>query len=254
MPQCAGVGDAGSDIAVRLDDVSLRSAAGAAILSEVSWSLPTGCAAAVVGPSGSGKSRLLRLFNRLDEASGGRLEVLGTPVRDWAPAALRRAVGWVPQQPALCAGTARAALEVALRAGALDPPAFAARLPGALALAGLPESLLARECAALSGGERQRVAIARALVAEPALLLLDEPTSSLDGATASALLARLCQWRTRTGATLVVVTHRLADVRAIGGQVLALEAGRVVERGDAETLLAGASGERLRALLAGNRG
>jgi len=230
----------------------LQSLAGEQILTGISWALDQRAVAAVIGPSGSGKSRLLRLLNRLDEPTGGQVRMLGRALDEWVPRELRAAVGWVPQRPALSAGTGRDNLELPRRLGLVDAETFGERCERAVEVAGASEQMLARSVTKLSGGERQRIAVARALVLSPRVLLLDEPTSSLDGAGAAALLARLRAWAADAGATLVVVTHRLVDVRALAGELLMLDGGRVVRSGNAEQLLDGADGDRIRALMAGD--
>lgn len=232
-------------------DVSVRSPAGDTILDGVSWSVPEAGVGVVIGPSGSGKSRLVRLLNRLDDPSAGDVRVLGRSVRAWDVRELRLRAGWVPQAPALGNGTVGESFAVPVEIGSLTAADLARRQAPAMEVAGLGAELAGRDVASLSGGERHRVAIARALVLEPALLVLDEPTGSLDGAAGRALLARLREWAKERGAALVVVTHRLADVRALGGRLLMLAGGRVAHAGAAAELLASDAGEHIRALMAG---
>lgn len=235
----------------RFTDVSVRAPAGDTILDRVSWSLPEAGVGVVIGPSGSGKSRLVRLLNRLDEPTAGEVDVLGRPVSAWDVRELRLAAGWVPQSPALNTGAVRDSFAVLVEIGSLSVPDLDERLPGAMAVTGVGEDLLGREVASLSGGERHRVAIARALLLEPSLVVLDEPTGSLDGAAGRALLLRLREWAGERRAALVVVTHRLADVRTLGGRLLMLAGGRVAHAGDAAELLASQAGDHIRRLMAG---
>ncbi len=229
--------------AFSFQDVGLHGAAGEQILSGISWRLSEGAVGVLVGPSGSGKTRLLRMLNRLDEPSAGVVSVFGRPLDRWEPRELRTTVGWVPQSPALSAGTARHNLTLPVRLGVVSEEQFRDRVEAARGVAGLTDAVLDRTVSKLSGGERQRVAIARALVLAPRLLLMDEPTAGLDGAAAAAMLAALLEWRAAAAATLVVVTHRLADVRALDGELLMLEGGCAVTEG--------VDDDRLRALLAG---
>ncbi len=225
-----------SDRALELRGVGLRAADGQPILHGVNWSLdqPVGV---IVGPSGSGKSRLLRLVARLDEASDGELEVLGRAIGDWPVGELRRRVGWVPQRPALGDGLAGDALATPVDLGVITAGELAERRDEALRVADLEPAALQREVSALSGGERLRVALARALLLEPAMLLLDEPTSALDGARGAAVIDRLLAWTRERGITLLVVTHRIEDARRLGGQMLVLDGGRVDCAGDTAELL-----------------
>lgn len=215
--------------------VGLVSPAGEVILRDLDWELDEGAIAVVVGPSGAGKSRFLRLINRLDEPSAGELEILGRPQSEWEVGALRRAVGWVPQRPALAGRTGADNLALPVRLGLV---ADRTRAATAAAVAGLDEALLARPITQLSGGERHRVALARALVLEPRILLLDEPSSALHGAAAAEVLGAVKDWCAGRGGAMCVVTHRIDDLDTLGGEVVVLEAGRISRRGPAAELVA----------------
>ena len=162
----------------------------------------------LLGRSGSGKSTLLRLINRLLEASDGELQVMGRPVADWDVYALRRSIGFVPQNLGLFPH--RRVGEQLHLAGA--SPSSAAAL---LERTGLPSAYLQRYPHQLSGGEQQRVALARALAASPKLLLLDEPFSALDPITRRELQVLVRSLATTT----VFVTHDLREAFAIGDRI-----------------------------------
>jgi ABC-type methionine transport system ATPase subunit len=238
--------------ALAFEGVSFVAGSGEPIVRKVTWRLELGAVASVIGPSGSGKTSLLRLVNRLDDPTSGAVSVLGCATVSWAPRELRKRVGWVPQQAMLCAGTASHNVELPRELGAVEESGWRERRDAAIDVAGLDRELLDRGVTKLSAGQRQRVAIARAVAMKPQILALDEPTSSIDGAGATALLERLLRWREDTGATLVVVTHRIADVRVLGGEVLMLDAGAVVDAGAAAELLEGDRGARVRGLLSGD--
>jgi putative ABC transport system ATP-binding protein len=182
-----------------------------------------------VGPSGAGKSTLLRLLNRLVEPSQGRVLFDGVPVVELDVLALRRQVSLVAQHPTLL--TDRVSDE--LRVG--SPDLLADRLAGLLWRVGLPISLAERRTAELSGGEAQRVCLARALAVAPRMLVLDEPTSALDGLNA-ALIADLARDHITTGGTVVLAGHDLTVIRRIADTVLALDHGRLIKTGPADSI------------------
>jgi ABC-type multidrug transport system fused ATPase/permease subunit len=167
---------------------------------------------ALVGPSGIGKSSLLRSLVRLDEPAGGRVLVDGTDASELEPCMLRRRVGLVTQAPVMLEGDVRANL-----AYGLDDPDEGA-LAEALAATGLDQSFMRRTARELSGGEAARVAVARAMARDPRALLLDEPTASLDG-VATAAIEALVGDLARRGLGILIVTHdepqaeRVANMR-----------------------------------------
>ena len=214
-----------------LEDVTY-SRDGKVVLRDVRARLPVG-ASSLLGPSGSGKSTMLRLLNRLADPDSGQVVYEGRDVRDYDPLALRREVSLVPQLPALIDGTVH------------DNVAYGPRLAGrsfnarnCLELAGLDPDFEDRDAAKLSVGEQQRVMLARALALEPRVLLLDEPTSALDQAARDAVEGTLRRLRARTGISLVVVTHDIAQARRLADYVVRIDAGQVIAQGPATDLLA----------------
>lgn len=190
------------------------------ILDEVTAAVPEQGITAVVGPSGAGKSTLLRLCNRLAVPTEGWIMFRGTDIADLDPLELRRTVGMVFQRPTVFAGTVRENLEVA--APDLDRAAYTA----ALEEAALGPDLLGRAAQDLSGGEAQRVCLVRSLLAEPQVLLMDEPTSAVDGAARDAIESRVCRLRS-DGIPVVLVTHDLEQMRRLSDHVIVLIDGRV---------------------------
>ncbi|MFB6256753.1 MAG: ATP-binding cassette domain-containing protein, partial [Haloplanus sp.] len=171
---------------LRADELSYE-VDGDRVLDRVSLDVASGETVAIVGPSGAGKSSLLRLLNRLDEPTGGTVYLDGTDYRTLDPQTLRKRVGLVPQNPALRAGTVRENVTIGprLRGESVDEE----RLVDLLNAVGLG-GYASRGASDLSGGEAQRVAVARTVINDPAVILLDEPTASLDSA-AEAEVERL---------------------------------------------------------------
>ncbi|GAA2119270.1 ABC transporter ATP-binding protein [Streptomyces synnematoformans] len=202
------------------------------VLKDVDLAARPGRTTAVIGSTGSGKSTLLALAPRLFDATAGSVAVGGVDVRDLDPAALARAIGYVPQQPYLFSGTVASNLRYgkpdatedelwdALRAAqAAD---FVAAMDGGL------DAPVAQGGSNVSGGQRQRLAIARALVHRPDIYLFDDSFSALDYATDAALRAALAR---RLGdATVVIVAQRVATIRD-ADRIVVLEEGRVAGTG-----------------------
>ncbi|SFP67338.1 ATP-binding cassette, subfamily B [Geodermatophilus dictyosporus] len=217
---------------LELDDVSFAYPDGTEVLRGVSLTVPAGSRVALVGPSGAGKSTVLALVEGFYPLSGGTIRWAGTDVRELPRAALRAQLGYVEQEAPVLAGTVRENLLLAAPHAADD------ELWAVLADVGLtgvvqrsPRGLdvpVGDEGVLLSGGERQRLAIARSLLARPALLLLDEPTASLDARNEGLLRETLAA--AAADRALLVVAHRLSTVLD-SDQIVVLDAGRVVARG-----------------------
>ncbi|WP_118839814.1 ABC transporter ATP-binding protein [Salinibacter ruber] len=190
----------------------------------------------VFGPSGSGKSSLLRLLNRLDEPTGGTVYLDGTDYRTIDPRTLRRRVGWVPQRPTLIEGTV--AENVAWGPTLRDEPVDEARLHELLDRLGL-SGFADRDADRLSGGEAQRVAIARTLFNDPDVVLLDEPASSLDAAAADRVESLLADVMAAYALTAVLVTHDADRARRLGHRGVRLRDGGEVATGSLDALLSG---------------
>ena len=200
-------------------------------LSGVSLDVPAGACLALVGESGSGKSTLLRMFNRMVEPDAGRVLMDGADVRGMDAVALRRAVGYVPQEGGLMPHwrVARNAALVPWLRGDPEPEGAAER---ALTLVGLdPARFGGRWPRELSGGQRQRVAIARALAASPRILLLDEPFGALDAITRGELHETFLALRAELPVTTVLVTHDLAEAAMLAQWIAVLHRGRVEQHG-----------------------
>ena len=203
------------------------------VLQDVTLSLPEGEFVAVLGRSGSGKSTLLNLIAGIDEPSSGELTVLGRPITalgDRERTLFRRSqLGFVFQFfnliPTLTV-LENVRLPLDLDGGGDDATRTALGLLDQVGLADRRDTFPDR----LSGGEQQRVAIARALVADPHLVLADEPTGNLDAESGERVLALLCSLTRDRGRTLVVATHSRA-VAAQADRVLRVEGARVVEVG-----------------------
>jgi putative ABC transport system ATP-binding protein len=197
---------------------------GREVLRGVTASFERGRTSAVVGPSGSGKSSLLRCLNRLSEPESGRVLLDGADTREIPPQDLRCRVGLVGQTPIVFEGGVRANL-----AYGLDHP-DEEQFAECLKVVGLPAEFLDRPSDALSVGQAQRVCIARALVRDPEILLLDEPTSALDRDAVETVEDLFGSLEER-GLTLVLVTHDLGQARRVASSAKLMVDGRLTLEG-----------------------
>ncbi|MEE7559647.1 methionine ABC transporter ATP-binding protein [Xanthomonas sp. Kuri4-2] len=188
----------------------------------------------IIGHSGAGKSTLIRLINRLEEPSGGRLLIGGEDVtaldRDGLRA-LRRRIGMIFQHfNLLSSRTVAANVAFPLELAGTPRAEIDARVAELLARVGL-EAHAGKYPAQLSGGQKQRVGIARALATRPQILLCDEATSALDPQTTASVLQLLAQINRELGLTIVLITHEMDVIRRVCDRVAVLDAGHLVESG-----------------------
>ncbi|MBB2911683.1 ATP-binding cassette subfamily B protein [Streptosporangium becharense] len=224
--------------AITFDRVSFRYD-GKEVLRDVSFHVPAGRTLAVVGPTGSGKSTLTKLVNRMYDATGGRVLIDGRDVRDWEPGALRRQIGHVDQETFLFS---KSVLDN-IAFGAPDGAGYEDVLRAAKqacaddfvqAMEHGYDTVLNEGGTTLSGGQRQRLAIARALLTDPRILTLDDATSAVDAQTETAIAEAID--RVTAGRTTVLISHRPGRIRR-ADMILLLDAGRVVDLGTHEELI-----------------
>jgi ABC-type proline/glycine betaine transport system ATPase subunit len=220
---------------------------GRAILHDISLTITPGEIVCLLGPSGSGKSSLLRCLNRLTEPAPQTIFLDGQDITSLDVLALRRQVGMVFQNPALFPGSVSD--NVAYGPRLTDQSLTPARIADLLALADLPPDYASRPAAELSGGEAQRVSIARALANEPQTLLLDEPTGALDPAARRHIWQTIAKLRRELGLTVLWVTHYMEEVREVADRVYLLQNGRIADEGTPDHLL-GPGSDHLTAVFA----
>jgi len=231
-----------NDLPIVLEAASY-SVRGLAILDRISLTVAAGAPTVLIGPNGAGKTTLIRLAMGLITPSAGRVT---WGARDAVPPR-RRSI--VFQRPAMLRRSVAANIHYALRSAEVerrDWDACTADLLEQVGLAGLG----ARPARRLSGGEQQRLALARALARNPEVLLLDEPTASLDPAATKAVedVVRAVAAR---GIKVVMATHDLGEARRLAGDIVLLHRGRVVEHGSAAAFFAAPKTEEARRFVAG---
>ncbi len=226
--------------AVSFQNVTFRyDPEGPVVLDDVSFTTRPGEVVGIVGPSGAGKTSLLRLLERLEIPGSGRVLIDGINIAQVDPAWLRRHMGVVTQEAVLFNRSVRENITLQNPSTPMEGVVAAARLAGAddfiRELPEAYETVIGEDGATLSAGQRQRVALARALVTDPRILILDEPTSALD-AESEQIIQQNMQ-RIVQGRTVFIAAHRLSTLR-IADRVLTLDRGRLVENDHPRRLLA----------------
>jgi len=220
------------------ENVSFGYGAGRPVFDSLSLRIAAGERVALVGPSGAGKSTLLNLLLRLYEPTAGRVLIDGIDIRRFTRDSLRREIGIVLQDNILFGVSVRENIAYGRPDAPLDAIEAAARSARAHEfIVDLPEGYdteIGERGATLSGGQRQRLCLARALVKEPAILVMDEPTASIDAV--SARLINEAVARVHRNRTLIVISHEYSDMASYD-RILVLQNGRLVESGAHEALL-----------------
>lgn len=207
-----------------------------AVLSDVSFRVRPGWRVAIMGATGSGKSSLVQMIPRLYEEDSGRILIDGIKAVEYDPEALRRNIGYVPQEVLLFSGTVRDNIAWGREEATLDEIMEAAkqaqihetieRFPQGY------DTMLGQRGVNLSGGQKQRLSIARALVRKPAILILDDSTSALDVRTEGALLDALKE----LSCTTFLITQKISSTTS-ADLILLLDDGRLIAQGNHETLM-----------------
>jgi len=223
---------------VRFENVGFAYPGGAAVLHDIHFEAKPGQMIALVGLTGAGKTTLVSLIPRFYDASAGRVLIDGVDVRQYRIRSLREKIAIVLQDPVLFSGTIADNLrygrldatpeEIEAAARAAHAHEFIARLPKGY------DTEIAEAGGGLSGGERQRLSVARAILKNSPILILDEPTSSLDAISEEIVFAALR--RLRAGRTTIVIAHRLSTVRD-ADRILVLDGGKIAAQGRDDELL-----------------
>ncbi len=191
---------------------------------------------AIVGPTGSGKTTIVKSLLRLTDVPRGTIFIDGTDINDISPENLRRIIGYVPQEPFLFSLTLKENITLGIDGRGIDKALEISRLSRDLEY--FPRKLntvVGEKGVKLSGGQRQRAALARILLRNPQILILDDPFSSVDISTEREIWSLLGEYL--KGRTCIIITHRLTTIRDID-RIYVINRGRIVEEGTSETLIA----------------
>jgi D-methionine transport system ATP-binding protein len=229
-----------------------RNGASVRLLDRIDLEVARGGLLHIVGPSGAGKSTLVRLINRMDEATEGSIDVLGRPISSWSVRELRQRVAMAFQESSLLGMSVRQNLRLRFDLCGETPSDLDGRMMDVLELVGLDDGVLDRDGSRLSVGQKQRVALGRALIGQPDVLLLDEPTSSLDPRLAEQLLDHLTSIRRTRELTMVMVTHRFEEARRMGGELAVIIDGRIKAFGTVESVIGQTENKLVRRFLLGD--
>lgn len=223
---------------LRFDAVSFAYPTGPPVLRDISLDVPAGRTLAIVGPTGAGKSTLIKLLLRFHDPTAGAVRLDGHDLRHLRVADLRHAMGLVSQDVFLFHGTVRDNIAYGAPDATEADIAEAARLAEAMAFVEkLPhgmETIVGERGQRLSGGQRQRISIARAILMKPPILIFDEATSAVDNETEAAIQRALAT--VSRGRTTLIIAHRLSTIRH-ADTIAVLDAGQVVELGTHDALV-----------------
>jgi ATP-binding cassette subfamily B protein len=224
---------------VEFRDLSFSYPTGGEVLHDLSLEIPAGSSLAITGPTGSGKSTLVSLIPRLQDAQSGMVLIDGRPIREYPLETLRRAIGFVPQETFLFSETIREniafGVEHASEEAVLDAASTAHIGAEILEFPRGFDTVVGERGMTLSGGQKQRTAIARALLRDPRILILDDALASVDTYTEEQILSGLRE--AMQGRTTILIAHRVSTARS-ADRIAVLVNGRIAELGTHEELLA----------------
>ncbi len=225
--------------AITFQQVSFGYEPGNPVLKDVSFAIQPGQTVAIVGQTGSGKSTLTKLINRIYDVDAGQVLVDGVDVRQWNLEALRSQISIIEQDIFLFSRSIADNIRFGRQdASQAEIEAVARQAQAHDFIMGFPEgyeTVIGQRGVTLSGGQRQRIAIARAFLKDPPILILDDSTSAIDSATEDHIQRAI--WAAARGRTTLLITHRLSQIRW-ADHIIVLRQGRVAAQGSHEALMA----------------
>ena len=241
---------------IELTGVTKRYPDGTVAVDDFSAQFPPHRTTVLLGSSGSGKTTILRMVNRMVDATRGTITIDGEDIARRDVVALRRSIGYVMQNAGLLPH--RRVIDNIATVPLLNKvpkPEAHARAEALMDLVGLDRSLARRYPHQLSGGQQQRVGVARGLAADPNILLMDEPFGAVDPLVRRDLQAELLRIQSTLGKTIVFVTHDVDEAFTLGDQIIILaDRGRIAQRGTAAEILAHPANDFVAGFVGLNRG
>ncbi len=241
---------------IEFRSISKRFDDGTLAVEDFSLVLPSHQTTVLVGSSGCGKTTLLRMINRMVDASSGDLEIDGENVARIDPVKLRRRIGYVMQNSGLLPHrTVIDNIATVPRLNGVPKKDAHERALQLMDTVGLDRSMAERYPSQLSGGQQQRVGVARGLAVDPNILLMDEPFGAVDPIVRAELQQELLRLQRELGKTVVFVTHDIDEAFLLGDQVVILEKGALIaQKGAPEEILANPASEFVASFIGADRG
>jgi len=212
---------------------------GVVAVDDASFEVPQGHITCIIGSSGCGKTTTLRMINRLIEPSSGEIRIGGKPIQETDVISLRRSIGYVIQGAALMPHmSVQRNISLLEESRGRSLAGCRERIEELMELVGMPHQEYARRYPSeLSGGQQQRVGIARSLMADPPVLLMDEPFGALDPITRHRMQAEFLEINRKLHKTIVLVTHDLSEAFKLGDEIILMSEGAIVQKGSAKDFL-----------------
>lgn len=208
------------------------------VVKNVSFEIEKGKLVVIIGPSGCGKTTCLKMINRLEKTSSGKIYIDGKANIEYDPIVLRRSMGYVIQQTGLFPHmTIRDNVEIIPKLSGLDQQEIAARTNELMKMISLDEEYLDRYPTQLSGGQLQRIGVARAFAMDPEIILMDEPFSALDPLTRTQLQDELMFIQSRIKKTIVFVTHDMNEAIKLADKICIMKDGKIVQYDTPENIM-----------------